>query len=448
MSPRTLPPKFIAERLADVFVAGRVEAPAALDRLSAVLGHRHPWLATLTNELCVQFGSGVRPRPAPVVAAILESETFGKVLRRQRIQIPPHVELHDAMVPIPALAEARVPSILSREALAEWLGVSVEQLLWLADPGYRERQPESEPLQHYRYTWRTKRHGVRRLIESPKPTLKAMQRRVLKEILDRIPPHTAAHGFCRGRSLQSFVAPHVGRDFVLAIDLEAFFASVGVPRVRAVYRAAGYPDGVACLLAGLSTNVPPKSLWNIPGRVGSSPKERWIYDRPHLPQGAPTSPALANLCAFGLDRRLRGLADWAGAQYTRYADDIVFSGGAEFRRRAERVHVYAASIAGDEGFRLNTRKTRRLTRSMRQVVAGIVVNDRTNVRREDYDRLKATLTNCIRHGPESQNRDDHCDFRNHLLGRVSWIASLNAERGQRLRKLFDQIVWSDDDSAG
>ncbi len=139
---------------------------------------------------------------------------------------------------------------------------------------------------------------------------------------------------------------------------------------------------------------------------------------PHLPQGAPTSPSLANLCARRVDCRLTGLAEAAGAVYTRYADDLAFSGGEEFEQRVERFSIHAAATLQEEGFAVHHRKTRIMPRSVRQHLAGLVTNRRVNVRRRDFDLLKAVLTNCARLGPENQNREAHEHFRSHLEGRV------------------------------
>jgi hypothetical protein len=168
---------------------------------------------------------------------------------------------------------------------------------------------------------------------------------------------------------------------------------------------------------------------------------RRLYAQPHLPQGAPTSPALANLCAYRLDCRLAALAKSADATYTRYADDLAFSGEAAFARIVKRFQIHACATAMEAGFTVHHRKTRIMRQGVRQHLAGLVVNQRLNVRRADYDRLKATLTNCVRLGPQAQNRESHEDFYCHLLGRISFIAMIHPQRGQRLRKLFDQIVW-------
>jgi len=78
---------------------------------------------------------------------------------------------------------------------------------------------------------------------------------------------------------------------------------------------------------------------------------------------------------------------------------------------------------------------------VRQYLAGLVTNQHTNVIRADFDRLKATLTNCVSLGPESQNRESHSRFRSHLEGRVGFVEMINPRRGERLRRIFEQIRW-------
>lgn len=95
-----------------------------------------------------------------------------------------------------------------------------------------------------------------------------------------------------------------------------------------------------------------------------------------------------------------------------------------------------------EGFDINHRKTRFMHRSDRQFLTGVVVNEKPNVRRQDFDRLKAVLTNCVRRGATSQNRDGVRDFQAHLSGRIAHVASLNPERGRKLQEIFRQIEWA------
>jgi RNA-directed DNA polymerase len=157
--------------------------------------------------------------------------------------------------------------------------------------------------------------------------------------------------------------------------------------------------------------------------------------------GVPTSPALANLAAFGLDRRLAGLAASMSLRYSRYAYDLTFSGPAQLRRRRRRVVELVDEIAREEGFAVNARKTALHSAGGRQSVCGVVVNVRPNVLRSEYHELKAILHNAARDGPDSQNRARLPDFQGHLRGRISWVASLNPSRGEKLRRRFDEISW-------
>ena len=90
---------------------------------------------------------------------------------------------------------------------------------------------------------------------------------------------------------------------------------------------------------------------------------------------------------------------------------------------------------------MNHRKTRVMRQGVRQYLAGLVANQRVNIVRADFDRLKATLTNCVRLGPETQNRDAHPSFRSHLHGRVGFVEMINPVKGKRLRAIFDRICW-------
>jgi hypothetical protein len=283
------------------------------------------------------------------------------------------------------------------------------------------------------------------MLEAPKPRLKAIQRRILREILAHVPPHEAAHGFRKARSIASFASPHCGQAIVLRYDLLDFFASVPASRVHAVFATAGYPPEVARLLTGLCTNVVPGDAWpavSANADPSAAWRERARFRSPHLPQGAPTSPALANLCARRLDVRLAALAAALGAVYTRYADDLALSGGGTLDRAARRLQVHVCRMALEEGFAINTRKTRFMRASVRQRIVGIVVNRHPNPPREEYDNLKAILHNCVVHGPTSQNRLRREDFRAHLQGRVAHVAMLNPHRGQRLLALLERIDWS------
>ncbi|WIB16857.1 reverse transcriptase family protein [Curtobacterium sp. MCPF17_050] len=274
--------------------------------------------------------------------------------------------------------------------------------------------------------------------------LRRTQRTVLDELLAVLPVHDAAHGFVPGRSVVSGATLHVGQRVVITADLTSFFASVRARSVYGVFRAAGFAEPLAHVLTGLCTHrVPTHVLTAMPpgGDVDERAALRRALADAHLPQGAPTSPALANTVLRHLDARLAGWADAAGAVYTRYADDLTFSGDDRLARRADAFLRGVDRIVTDQGLRLNARKTRVRPASVRQSVTGVVVNDRTAPGRREVDRLHAVLHNCAEHGPESQNRSGHPDFRAHLLGRIGWVEQTNPGRADRLRREFVRITW-------
>jgi RNA-directed DNA polymerase len=435
--------------LAEAFLSGPWELESLVERGGRVLGRRYRWLRPLARRVLEAFGESPRPRVARLAEFLAKDRRFQKSSDAEPLRL--HFARWTGQGMAPAAGPPTswsVPAITSPAALADFLEIAPSELDWFADCQARERAASVEALRHYRYRWAAKPSGSRRLIEAPKPRLKQLQRRLLDDVLMHIPPHEAAHGFRRGRSVLSFVAPHVGRTIVLKMDLRDFFVSITSARVMAIYLTAGYPEPVARLLTGLGTNTVPLAIWNQAGPLELDPSRsstgwqaRRLYRQPHLPQGAPTSPALANLAAFRLDARLAGLARAAQGSYTRYADDLVFSGGELFARSIGRFPTHVAAVALEEGFAVQHRKTRIMRQGVRQRAAGVVINQKINITRDEYERLKAIVCNCVRHGPSGQNRGGVADFRSHLAGRIAYVARVNPERGKRLIQMFDQIEW-------
>lgn len=336
------------------------------------------------------------------------------------------------------LADFDLPRVHTPAELADWLELPLGQVAWLIQRFSEGHRPQDERSAHYHFRWMKKRAGGWRLIESPKPSLKRVQTQILYEILDRIPPHPAAHGFVPGCSIVSNAQPHVGNRVVLKFDLENFYAGVTFSRVTAIFRSVGYSREAALWLARLTTSALPPTLAFPDGESAAIVP----FLRRHLPQGAPTSPALANLSAFGLDVRLSGMARAFGAAYTRYGDDLTFSGSARFLRSLRVFIPLVQQIIRAERFRINRKKRRIIRDNQRQTVTGVVVNDRINVSRHEYDRLKAILHNSARFGPASQNRDRHPDFAAHLRGRIAHVTQLNPNRGAKLLTMFAKVNWT------
>lgn len=433
----------LATALADAMLAGRWDRTGLVASTSTTLGRtagRPRWLWPLADEVLAGHPHPPLDRPRELATALLATTTLQRVLTRRRRPKVAHRS------PTPTVTVSRpfpTPRIDHLQDLADFLDVSVDELVRLADPANTARRATARRIAHYRYQWVGKPGGAR-LLEAPKPRLKTAQRQLLDGLLAPIPVHPAAHGFVPGRSVLTGAAPHVGAAVVIGVDLEHFFAAVTAGRIWGVLRSAGYPEPVAYLVTALTTHATSvRALTGMPPGPdrGRDFRLRRRLARPHLPQGASTSPQLANLVAYSLDRRLDAYARAAGATYTRYADDLTFSGGPALSRAADTLVAAVEKIVVAEGFSLNPAKTRQRRPHQRQSVTGIVVNDRPNLARPEYDRLRAILHDCATNGPAAANRDGHPDLRAHLLGRISWVAALNPARGTTLRTTFDAISW-------
>lgn len=439
-------PSSVAAALADAFLSSEVWAPKELIRSGAfVMGSRRRWLAPLVGEVMNAF---VRPpidAPRLLTSVILRSPAFTEAVRKADERRSPLRILHHVVGPStsrpPAGALPRIDSIADLAAL---LDLDVGRLLWFADTKQWNRRARPGPLHHYRYEWRAQPGRVPRLLEVPEQRMRRAQRTLLDRVIGLIPAGDAAHGFIPGRSAVTGAERHTGSDTVISLDLTTFFARVTAGRIYGMLRQSGFSEAVAHMMTGLCTNaVPARVLAAMP--PGGSPDERFALRRSlatsHLPQGAPSSPMLANLAVRRLDSRLTGWADAVDATYTRYADDLAFSGGATLAKRPDAFIRGVRRIIEDEGHTANPHKTRVRRQGVRQTVTGIVVNQHANISRADFDRLKATIHNCVVHGPHTQNHRGLDDFRAHLLGRISWVESLNPPRAAKLRSEFLRIRW-------
>ena len=417
-------------------------APALVDAAATALGRRYRWLPRVVAP--VLAGHRTAPTDGPYALADFV---------RYRTSLAEHVERAARrgttvrVVRLPVVPGAMgvrrwpVPEVADLPALADLLELPLDQLSWVADPRGLQRRTPAGPFHVHRHRWVERPGAVPRLLESPTPLLRAVLRRVLDRILVWVPVHPAAHGFVRGRSAVTHARTHVGAESVVCLDLRSFFSSISVARVNGLFRGLGYPEAVAWALACLCTHpTPVRVLAGMPpgGTTSGRAWARASLQQRHLPQGAPTSPALANLACVTLDQRLAGLAGAAGLTYSRYADDLTFSGA---RGSAGRLVFAVGTIARDEGFDLNPAKTRVRSATERQEVTGLVVNDQLGVPREYHDQLRAVLHDAGRNGPAVANRLGHLDFRGHLEGRVGWVESVNPARGRRLRAQLDAIVW-------
>ena len=200
-----------------------------------VLGERPRWLSSLARRVLAAFPIDAgQPTQERLATFIAQDQAF---LRARQRLFRQRLRMESSPWPVPALP--------TPAALAHWLGVSLRQLDWFADCQEREACSRPGPLCHYTYAWQAKRGRRWRLLEIPRPRLRALQRRLLHDLLDLIPPHPAAHGFRRGHSILTYAALHTRQSMVLRFDLRDFFPSVHGGRIHALFRTAGYPKPVA-----------------------------------------------------------------------------------------------------------------------------------------------------------------------------------------------------------
>ncbi len=230
---------------------------------------------------------------------------------------------------------------------------------------------------HYEKIRIPKKSGGFRTLLAPDPLLKYVQKNLLHYVLEgfSVSDHAAAYRKKGNRSAVCCCVEnaslHRGKALILKLDIENFFGSITFPLIyHSAFPAKYFPPEVGKLLAELCCYLE------------------------YLPQGAPTSPAISNLVMKHFDEYM---AEWCGQRgivYSRYCDDLTFSGDfdpGEVIRKAER-------FLRAMGFSLNRRKTKVLSKASRQMVTGLVVNEKVQPSREYRRKLRQELYYCRKYG--------------------------------------------------
>jgi RNA-directed DNA polymerase len=319
-----------------------------------------------------------------------------------------------------ALGRDQLPVLHDAAAVAAALQLSLGALRFLA-----YSREVSTVTQYRRFSIAKKTGGVR-VISAPRARLKAAQHWILGHILDRVALAEPAHGFRAGRSIVSNAAPHVGAALVINVDLRDFFPTVTYRRVRGLFRKLGYGEEVATVLA-LLCSEPETTTASLDGVTYYVARgER------HLPQGAPTSPAITNLLCRRLDARLAGFARKHGFTYTRYADDLTLSArdpGADIGAALAVLH----KVARAEGWEVHPDKVRVQRQGSRQEVTGVIVNERLGVDRRVLRRFRALLHQIGKTGPAGKHWNGNPDVLGAAAGFASFVRMVDPTRGAALQ---------------
>lgn len=264
-----------------------------------------------------------------------------------------------------------------------------------------------------------KKNNKVRYITAPSRKLRKLQSWILHNILENIQVSESAKGFIKGKSILENAQEHLNNEYVISLDIKDFFPSISSKIIYKIFRYYGYTKQVASILTNICT-----------------------YNDV-LPQGAPTSPYLANIVCIRLDKRLSSLAIKLKGNYTRYADDMTFSGGVAFCENLD----LAYKIIEEEGFMVNNDKTTIQTRSGRQSVTGIVVNNNVvRVPREIKRTLRQHIFFCKKFGVEyhlqqRKGNTKYVNFKEYLFGMAYYIKMIEEETGLKFIKQLSEIDW-------
>lgn len=280
--------------------------------------------------------------------------------------------------------------------------------------------------EHYlSYTIR-KANGKLRWIDAPQGRLKALQYNILNKFLYAFSPHECAVGFVAGIGVADGAARHLNNNVILCMDLKDFFNSIKYVRVKRV------------------VNFLQKRFRNLNSKYDTKPTNyTWTKEtkdiaklltfKGQVPQGAPTSPALANLVAYYMDHRLQEFAEKHNLMYTRYADDLTFSHSDVKFDMYALIPEITGIIKGQE-FTVNNKKTRVMKPHRRMTVTGVVINEKLGVPKYKWRNLRAQL-----HQLHLSNNLLPLEKHQKLRGQIEWIRSLNPQRGQQLLNSLGKI---------
>lgn len=310
-----------------------------------------------------------------------------------------------------------IPLAIDDMSLAHHLGIRNRVMWWMI-------HENAKMYKCFSISKRGKKKHEKRDIQNPVATMKNIQRIILARFLEPIPMGKHVGAYVPGRSCRDTAKQHVNKGIIISLDLKDFFPSVKRSMIRRVLHAIGYNHEVSSLLAQL------------------------MCFKNFVPQGAPTSGFIANLVA---DRRfdrqiLHALKNrdqkWV---YTRYSDDIDISHPTKQSMEVVTEIVNeVASIIRAAGFRLNTDKTKLEPKHWRQRVLGMVVNEKVNIPRAEYMRIRSLVHNCFVHGFESQYKragaKSASALKTHIRGKLNFFKQVDEEKTQRLFEKFEKAV--------
>lgn len=393
----------------------------------------------LNQQSCPSGGSGIADSAlAHPVGSNGERVTYPHLYHRFGVQIGVSSEtLSRVFAERARFARTGTYPIFSLGHLAHETGASYPYLREIVS---RERDP-------YRSIAMPKRDGHSRPISAPEPILMSVQRWLLDHVLISLPMHEASYAYQRDKSIVDCASQHRGARWMVKMDLHDFFGTVQEESVYGVFRTLNYSKLVSFELARITTRAEGVRLpYRSADRAQISSYA--VLGQGVLPQGGPTSGALANAVARRLDRFLQRLAIERGLVYTRYSDDLVFSGSEAFRRgEAESLVKQVHGLIRKSGFSAHHSKTKIVPPGARKVVLGLLVDDTVRLLPEQRRRIEVHLRGCELNGiarhAAHRRFDSVFGFIDHLDGLIAFALGVDPGRAIVWRGRLNQILESE-----
>lgn len=332
------------------------------------------------------------------------------------------------------LRNKNLPVIYSLPHLCLLAGVNIKKISKICT---------SNRISEYkRFKLRKKRGGFR-VIQTPTDELKYLQKWILVNILENVPSHTSCKGFDKTKSIKQNAEVHLKKESILKIDLLRFYDSINERRVYGVFKHMGYHSNLAVSLSKICTIVPDEQFLNSFKKKELELKNLIIKKAEGiLPQGAPSSPKLSNLISISIDNRLSKLAHKYELAYSRYADDITFSGNIVVLKKVKST-IYR--IIEDENLFVNYSKTKLLIKGNPFFVTGLSVNnDHVTIPKKRKTDIEHHLFHCIKNGVETHILKcgiKNKNFKDWLLGNIAFVFSVEKELGKKYFEDYNKIQW-------
>ncbi len=339
--------------------------------------------------------------------------------------------LADTLDYIDNLKSKNLPIIFSLNHFSLLIGMELSQVINIIE----------NRNNHYSYYLIKKKKGGFRRIVAPYKDLKFLQSWIKENILDKIDASQQATGFIKGKSILHNAKNHENSNVILNLDLSNFFETITEKRVYGIFSSLGYSKNLAVEFAKICTAQMSKEKYDeLPPEKQEYFKEIYQLKDSVLVQGAPTSPNLSNLVCRRLDLRLSKLGNKLGINYSRYADDITFSGN---ENNLPNIKILK-KIIEDENFKINWNKVGKYKKGQRQIVTGLLVDGKVRVPKNFKKEIYRHLHFCSKYGAFSHFQricPDKGYRKEWLLGKIYFLFGIEPEEAKKMLKIANKINW-------